>query len=252
MTMDPDTTGIVDVDPIRPGVQILVDLWHVHMSEGSKLVPALTADDARREAVHSIIASGNGYPPAIKSVELATADVVAEWLEVKALLLDISPGPLPADWFDPTSKDHGKLDEARRKLGASTLAMYRHLTERAPSEATALPATPPPSPLKVPAEYNIDVARMVYMLRNMAWIVGWIVVALLPLLVRGVAYWVAPPVLADVWATLGSFVIESVVLGAVSFVWALLWFAGTHESLFARFNMWPDRGVEWSRDIGVK
>lgn len=243
MSVGLDTTAIADLDPVRPGVQVLADLWRVDTSEGSHLTVALTKELAERYTIHAIISSGRSSSPTLRGAQLATtADVLAHYERV-GYLLGITPGaPIPAEL----------LDDAAKQLPPSQLTLYRNLTERAPSEASPLPAAAAPPPLRVPDRYNVDVARMVYMLRNMAWILGWVAVALWIPLARGLWFYFTKPTLAEVWANMEAFTISNILLGCVSFVWALLLFAGTHESLFARFNMWPDRGGEWSRDIGVK
>ena len=238
---------VIDRDAERPGVQILVDLWHVHTSEGDYLIAAATAELAKRFVVHHLISQGKPNA-AFHAVNVASSAAVDAFLDDVGALLDIVPGsPIPFD----------KLREAGRLMSALRLSTYRLLTERHPSEATPLPAPTATAALEVPERFRLDWWRVRYMLRNLAWVAGWAAITAAPLLI-GAGYWFG--VVADWWAPLGwsegswwdnrGVIGKSVVVpvAAVSFVWALVWFAATHHALFARFNMWPDRGGRWERD----
>lgn len=244
--------AMADHDPVRPGIQLLVDLWHVQTTGGSLLIAAPTADLAERWAVHSIISSGQGFAPAVKSVTLATSDEIEIFIDSVAILLGIQPGPIPPD----------VIDDAARKLGPLRLSTYRMLTERDTDDVSELPTVAAAARLEVPPEYRVDWPRLRFMLRNFTWIAGWLVVAFLPILL-GSVYWLGAFV--GWWPRVGFDASESlwgnrdaVVLSVLTPVlslwvlWGLAWFIGTHDALFARFNMWPDRGGEWSRDLGAR
>ncbi len=177
------TTGLVDapthdVDPHRPGVQLLVDLWVVHTSDGFALIAAPQATLAERWVVHTVVSSGNPAPK-VHSTRLAGQKDIDGFLEDVALVLDIMPGPIPAD----------RLEEAARTLGPLRLSTYRQLTERQAGEATEL------APLKWqrPVQYRLRGLWRPeagwWALTNIAGLLLYVLIAIWPWLARTI--WLA-------------------------------------------------------------
>lgn len=250
MTMALDTTAI-DQDPRRPGLQLLVDLWQVHTSDGSMLIAAPTAHLAERWTVHTLVSAGNPAPR-IRSVALADEATARGFVDDIATVLGIQPGPIPPD----------ELEDAERRLGPLRLATYRLLTERDPSEASPPVTTPAPAVLAFPDHMRLDWARAGYTLGNLAWMIGWLIVAFLPAVVI-VGYYAGH--LAEWWTIVGvdralswwdnrgAFVRLLMWPGSgVTFVWFLLVWVVTHDQVFARFNLYPDRGPVHGRHVGIR
>lgn len=235
---------VPDDDPHRLGVQLVTDLWVVWTSDGVVLIAAPNAALAERWTVYTLL-SGGAPNPKIRSVRLASEEEAVGFVADIAAKLGIPPGPIPIDMLDSAADMLGRTGPLR-------LATYRQLTERTNSDATALPSREQwtePQPLRVPKEYHIDVRRVAYLSRNLLWVVAWVAVAVAPVLLAAVSLLVWPPTLGPWLEGIDRVLVRvAVPVVSVSFVWALLWFAGTHHALFARFNMWPDRGGTFERD----
>lgn len=230
----------MDQSATRPGVQVLVDVWRVQTATGAVYVDAASSDAAIENATTAYIRH-KGVAPQINSIRLAEPAELVAW-----------------------KATHEDLVQSGVKRPAWAHHLYELLSEGRDRDTTAtpLPEPAPPAGLVFPDEMRLDWQRAGYMLGNLAWITGWLIVAFLPAVVV-VTYYAGH--LAEWWTLIGvdrslswwdnreAFIRPMLWPGsAVTVLWFLLVWTVTHNQVFARFDLYPDRGPVHGRHIGVR
>jgi hypothetical protein len=224
---------LLDIDPVRPGVQRPGDIWRVVTTDGTSLVLALTAAQAEGAVTWAALTDKRrGVPPDIRAVTVAEQTDIDIFIADTAALLGVLPGPIPPDM----------LDDAEQTITPLRLAMYRNLTEKHPAEATDTGYFQPrPAPaLRIPEQHRFDWRRGAYTISNLLWIGWYMTVYLAPVLIA-IAAMAGDH--AGMWELPDPLIFAPITSATV--IWGVVCFAVSWESFYAHFNLWPDLGGAW-------